>query len=68
MLAGSHYLSLRSLCNLQQAWLEIAYFWHSIGNPYEIRNTSNKSEIHTGTWSRGNVHGIQSRGMEFEPR
>jgi len=26
MLAGSHYLSLRSLCNLQQAWLEIVCY------------------------------------------
>ena len=32
-------LSLRSLCNLQQASLEIVYFWHSNGNHYLIRDT-----------------------------
>jgi len=60
MLAGSHYLSLRSLCNLQQAWLEIIHFWQSNGNPYLIRNTRNKSDFHAGTWPRGNVCGTQS--------
>ena len=68
MLAGSHYLSLRSLCNLQQTWLEIVYFWHSNGNLHLICNTRNKSDFHAGTWPRGNVHGTQSSGMVFEPR
>ena len=68
MLAGSHYLLLRSLCNLQQAWLEIAYFWQSNGNQYLIRNTRNNSDFHAGTWPRENVHGMQSSRMEFEPQ
>jgi len=66
MLAGSHHLSLRSLCNLQQAWLEIIHFWHSNGNPHLIRNTRNKSDFHAGTWPWGNVRGTQSSRMEFE--
>ena len=48
-LSGSSYLSLRSLCNLQQALLEIVYFWHSNGNVQLIRDTRNTSDFHAGT-------------------
>jgi len=49
MLAGSHYLSPRSLCNLQQAWLEIVHFWHSNGNLYLMRKTRNNLDFQAGT-------------------
>jgi len=68
MPADSHHLSLRSLWKLQQAWLENVYFWHSIGNCYLICNAHYNSDFHADTWSRGNVYGTQSSGMEFETR
>jgi len=34
MLAVSQYSPQRSLCNLQQAWLEIVHLWRSDGNLY----------------------------------
>jgi len=66
MLVGSYYLSLRSLCKLQKAWLEIVYFSHSNGNLYSICNTRNNSDFHAGTWPRGNSHGTQPSAMEFK--
>jgi len=53
---------------MQPAGLEFVHFWHSNGNLYSIRNTRNNSDFQAGTWPRGNVHGTQSSGMEFEPR
>ena len=47
---------------------ELFYFWHSNGNLYLIRNTRKNSDFHAGAWPRGNVHGTQSSGIEFEPR
>jgi len=33
-----------------------------------MHSTRNKSDSHAGTRPRGNVHGAQSSGMEFESR
>ena len=63
-----HDVTLSSLCNRQQAWLEIVHCWNSNRNLYLICNTRNKSDFHAGTRTRGNVHETQSSRMEFESR